>query len=92
MQDVDWKDMVILLRSPSTRAEIYAREFNQRDIPLIVPSGNIFNAIEVQDILNLLQTLDNPLQDLPLAAVLRSPIADFTNKELSLIRLASKRE
>ncbi|HON08042.1 MAG TPA: 3'-5' exonuclease, partial [Verrucomicrobiota bacterium] len=90
MRDVDWKHMVVLLRSPSTHSEIYVQEFNDRGIPLIIPCGDVFKAIEVQDIVNLLRLLDNPLQDLPLAAVLRSPLVGFTNKELTLIRVASK--
>ncbi|MGC8742660.1 MAG: helicase-exonuclease AddAB subunit AddA [Verrucomicrobiia bacterium] len=87
---VDWKDMVVLLRSPATRAKIYLREFNSRGVPLIVPCGNIFNTIEIQDIINLLKLLDNPLQDLPLAAVLRSPLVGFTDSELALLRVACR--
>jgi ATP-dependent helicase/nuclease subunit A len=87
---VDWKDMVVLLRSPATRAEIYAQEFNARGVPFVIPYGNIFNAIETKDIINLLKLLDNPLQDLPLAAVLRSPLVGFTLAELTFLRFASK--
>lgn len=90
MRELEWRDMVVLLRSPATRSEIYVREFNDRNVPLIMPCGNVFNAIEVQDIINLLRLIDNPLQDLPLAAVLRSPLVGFTNKELTLIRVAAK--
>lgn len=45
-----------------------------------------FSALEVQTILNLLEIIDNPLQDIPLAAVMHSPIGHFSSEELAIIR------
>ena len=42
------------------------------------------------DLLSLLQLLDNPLQDLPVLAVLRSPLVGLTLNELATIRLTAK--
>lgn len=40
--------------------------------------------------ISLLQIIDNPLQDIPLLSVLRSPIASFTDDELIDIRMVNK--
>ena len=87
---VDWSDMVILLRSPQLKAESYAKEFSRLGIPLIAARGGFFEHPEVADVLSLLTVLDNPIQDIPLLAVLRSPFAALTWDELALVRLAAK--
>ena len=86
-----WKDMVILLRATSGKVEAYAREFDRAGIPLSASRGGLLETIEVQDLLNLLLLLDNPLQDRPLLAVLRSPFAGLTADELVQIRLAAQK-
>jgi ATP-dependent helicase/nuclease subunit A len=87
---VEWRDIVILLRSPSGRSEIFAKEFAHADIPLDVARGGFFDSREILDLLSLLQLLDNPLQDVPCIAVLRSPLVGLTLDELAEIRLAAK--
>jgi ATP-dependent helicase/nuclease subunit A len=84
---VDWRDMAILLRSPSTKAESYANAFVRLAVPLEVARVGFYRSIEVSDLLSLLQLLDNPLQDVPLLAVLHSPLVGLTANELALIRL-----
>ena len=42
-----------------------------------------FNTIEVETMLSLLSVIDNPMQDIPLAAVLKSPIVGMTDEELA---------
>jgi ATP-dependent helicase/nuclease subunit A len=49
-----------------------------------------FSATEVALILNLLLIIDNPLQDIPLASVLRSPIGGFTDEELADLRCLNR--
>ena len=85
---VTWGDMAVLLRSPSAKAEIYAREFARQNIPLEVAQSDFFDALEISDLLNVLLLLDNPLQDVPLLAVLRSPLVGLTAGDLVDIRLA----
>lgn len=87
---VEWRDMVVLLRSPRAKAEAYAKEFAQLGIPLITNRSGFFSALEVTDVLSVLQLLDNPLQDLPLLTVLHSPFVSLGLNELALIRLAAK--
>src|SRR5436190_15759370 len=85
-----WGDMAILLRSPRAKAEVYAREFARQGIPLDVAQNDFFDALEISDLLSLLTLLDNPLQDVPLLAVLHSPLVGLTPDELASVRLASR--
>ncbi len=87
---VEWRDMVVLLRSPRSKAEIYAREFNRAGVPLHVKRESFYSATEISDLLSLLQLLDNPMQDLPLLAVLRSPIVGLSVDELAIIRAGQR--
>jgi len=49
--------------------------FRQADVPAYAELGTgYFEAVEVETMLSLLKIIDNPMQDIPLAAVLRSPI------------------
>jgi len=88
LREMDWRDVAVLLRSPRGRADIYAQEFAAAGIPLQVQRGGLFDSIEVSDALSLLQILDNPLRDVPLLAVLRSPLVGLSLDELAVIRLA----
>lgn len=83
---VEWRDMVVLLRSPRNKAEIFAREFNRAGVPLHVRRESFYSATEISGLLGLLQLLDNPMQDLPLLAVLRSPLAGLSVDELAIVR------
>ena len=60
-------------------------------IPLEVNDAqNYFQATEIQTMIALLQIIDNPYQDIPLVAVLRSPMVGLTEDELAEIRLADR--
>jgi ATP-dependent helicase/nuclease subunit A len=87
---VEWRDMAILLRSPRGKSEIFAQEFGRAEIPLAVSRGGFYQSAEILDLLSLLQLLDNPLQDVPCIAVLRSPLVGLSLDGLAEIRLAAK--
>lgn len=87
---VEWRDMVVLLRSPRNKAEIFAREFSRAGVPLHVKREGFYSATEISDLLSLLQLLDNPMQDLPLLAVLRSPLVGLSVDELAMIRASQQ--
>lgn len=89
---VTWSDMVVLLRAPGGKAEIFAKEFHKVGVPLIAARGGFFESQEILDILSLLELLDNPLQDVSLLAVLRSPLVGFDVDELCLIRSLDRKE
>ena len=87
---VRYRDIVVLLRAPAGRANIYLEALGQAGVPAYAQVGTgYFSATEVQVMLSLLQVLDNPRQDIPLAAVLRSPLAGLGAKDLANIRLAA---
>ena len=86
----EWRDMAVLLRAPSGKAEIYAKEFQRAGVPLVVERGGFFASNEIMDLLSLLQLLDNPLQDVPAIAVLRSPLAGLSLDDLAQIRQTAK--
>jgi ATP-dependent helicase/nuclease subunit A len=86
---VEWHDMAVLLRSPSGKAEIFAKEFERAGVKLLVARGGFYDTSEILDLLSLLQLLDNPLQDVPGIAVLRSPLVGCSLDELAEIRLVA---
>ncbi|OYD59129.1 helicase-exonuclease AddAB subunit AddA [Fictibacillus aquaticus] len=91
MRPVRYKDIVILLRATQVWAPAVLEEFKQQGIPGYAElSSGYFNAVEVRVMMALLQVIDNPLQDIPFAAVLRSPIVGLTGEEMALIRLSQK--
>ncbi len=87
---VEWRDIAILLRSPRGRSEIFAKEFEHVGIPLAIARGGFYQSAEILDLLSLLRLLDNPLQDVPCIAVLRSPFVGLSLDELAEIRLVAK--
>ena len=87
--DVKWSDMAVLLRSPSGRAEAFAMEFSKAGVPLAAARDGFFASLEVSDLLNLLKLLDNPLQDVPLLAALRSPLVGLSLDELAEVRASN---
>ncbi len=89
-REVAWRDMAVLLRSPSGKADSYAREFSRLNVPLLVARGGFYQSLEVSDLLSLLQLLDNPLQDTPALAVLHSPLVGLSVEDLATIRLTLK--
>ena len=86
---VTYRDCVILMRAANTRGDIFVRVLQEKGIPAYAVSGKgYFSTIEVSAVLNYLRVCDNPLQDIPLAAALRSPIGGLTDAELAGIRAA----
>jgi len=89
---LEFRDIVILLRTTRNWAEVFVDELSMMGIPVFADTGTgLFKTVEVQVMLSLLQIIDNPLQDIPLLSVLRSPIVGFTTDELAELRLADKK-
>lgn len=88
---VEYRDIVILLRSTSSWAPVFMDELKEYLVPAYADVGNgYFETLEIRTMLSLLQIIDNPRQDIPLIAVLRSPVASFTPEELIDVRLENK--
>lgn len=84
-------DIVILLRTVSGWAETFGEILGDMGIPCFTGSQKgYFSAAEVRTVLAYLQILDNPVQDIPLASVLRSAIGGLTDEELAVIRSSFK--
>lgn len=91
LRRVKYSDIVILLRSLSSWADTFAQTLAEEGIPAhSVSATGYFSAVEVQTVLSMLRILDNPKQDIPLTAVLRSPMAGLNDEELGLLRLRER--
>ena len=81
------EDIVILMRSPGSRAAAYAMALAEREIPCAFEEqGDFFHTMEISVMLSLLALVDNPRQDVPLISVLRSPLFGFSADRLAEIR------
>lgn len=81
---VKYRDMVILLRSPGSWADTLVEILGADGVPAYCTSNEgYFDTVEVETVLALLDVIDNPQQDIPLASVLHSPIYQFTDEELA---------
>lgn len=86
---VEYRDIVILLRTTSSWSNIFMEELSRGGIPAYADvSSGYFDAVEIKTILSLLQIIDNPRQDIPLVTVLRSPMVFLNADELVEIRTA----
>ncbi len=89
-RDLEYADIVILMRSPAKRANEYAQVLQLAGVPVSCELGSgYFEATEVSDVLSLLKVLDNPCRDIELAAVLRSGFFALSDSELAEIKIRS---
>lgn len=83
------RDIVILLRTMSGWSDTFSNVLAAYGIPTVTGSSTgYFSAKEIQVMLNLLRILDNRKQDIPLSAVLHSPIGNVSSTEMAKIRAA----
>ncbi|GKQ42680.1 ATP-dependent helicase/nuclease subunit A [Companilactobacillus sp. RD055328] len=86
-RDIRYSDIAILSRSKGYYTDIVS-SFGSANIPVYVSdSQNYFQTMEVQVMIEILKLIDNPEQDIPLVAVLRSPIVGINENELAQIRI-----
>ncbi len=89
-REITYADMVILSRSLGPMAPLYERVFEEAGLPLYTDSKTgYFDTLEVHTILSLFKLIDNPLQDLPLLVLLRSPIVGLDLESLLAVRVSS---
>lgn len=88
---VTFGDFSILLRSANKHAHVYAQELKRLGIPSrATVSGGFFMAAEIQTMLSLLRVIDNPNQDIPLLALLMSPLYGFSADDAAKLRAQDK--
>lgn len=87
-RNVQYKDICILLRSITGIANVYEKEISEIGIPVYSDSsGEYLQSIEIETVMALLKVINNPMQDIPLVTLMRSPIGNFTDNELIEIRM-----
>ncbi len=90
LRDVQYRDIVVLMRSLAKKANDYVELLRLAGIPVSCDAtAGYFETTEITDVLCLLKVLDNPQRDIEFAAVLRSPFFQLTETELAQIRLAA---
>ena len=86
---MEWRDIVLLKRSISGSASRMIDLLRREGIPAYAEEkSGYFSAMEVQFVLSLLQIIDNPEQDLPMAIVLQSPLIGMDANDLGSLRLS----
>ncbi|MBL7188007.1 MAG: helicase-exonuclease AddAB subunit AddA [Phycisphaerae bacterium] len=90
-RDVDYRDIVVLMRSLAKKANDYVEVLRLAGVPVSCQAtAGYFEATEISDMLCLLKVLDNPQRDIEVAAVLRSPFFEVSDIELAKIRIHSE--
>ncbi|MCR4656014.1 MAG: helicase-exonuclease AddAB subunit AddA [Lachnospiraceae bacterium] len=88
---VRYGDIVILLRSARGWDDIFKKVLEEAGIPAhISGTTGYFEAYEVALLLDYLRVIDNPRQDIPLAAVMKGPFGRMDDEELAVIRAQSE--
>ncbi|MBO8435067.1 MAG: helicase-exonuclease AddAB subunit AddA [Tyzzerella sp.] len=88
---VQYRDITVLLRSKKNWTDAFSDIFESQFIPSYAEAtAGYFDTVEIETILDFLKLIDNPLQDIPLIATLRSPIFRFTGDELVDIKIGGK--
>ena len=85
-RNISYKDFAILFRS-TTDIKLYEHSLSHLDVPYYVVSGRgFYNTTEITDMINLLKAIESPLDEINLAAVLKSPFVGIDDD--ALFRLA----
>ena len=87
LRNLRYRDIVILLRATARVSDIFKEALEEAAVPVFSDTGSgYFDSIEIRTMMSLLRIIDNPRQDVPLLAVLRSPLFSFTEDELIRLR------
>ena len=90
-RQIEWRDFAILRRSLAGWGTRAVEAMRQAGIPAVVNERDgYFEAQEIQLLLALLSIIDNPEQDLPMAAVLHSGLVGLNANELGALRLSGE--
>jgi ATP-dependent helicase/nuclease subunit A len=88
LKPIEPGDIVVLLRAMQHKADRFADVIRAHGIEVHnEAAGGLFDATEVRDVLSVLQILDNQRQDIPLATVMRSPLAGLPDPDDALARI-----
>ncbi len=91
LRPVRYSDFCILMRNLSSHAHIYCNILNRCGIPAYTDKPySLFECYEVNIALSFLKIVDNPLRDIPMLAVLISPVAGFTPDDIAMLKIDSE--
>lgn len=88
---VKYRDIAILLRGIRGNGDYFADALSELGIPAFCDVGvGYFDCEEVVTLISFIKIISNPLDDINLVSIMRSPIYDFTDSELLKIRTADR--
>ena len=88
LRPLRYSDIVVLHRSPSGMADALSKIFEQRGIPVSISQGKgYFSVTEIQQVLQFLRAINNPLNDIPLYGAMHSVFGGFTDEQIARIRV-----
>ncbi|MBR1439904.1 MAG: UvrD-helicase domain-containing protein [Lachnospiraceae bacterium] len=91
LRNATFGDIVILIRSDSGKADAFKKVLEENNIPCYINSQEgYYDVPEVAVLLQLLQALNNPLDDIPLFGALKSVFGGFTDAEIAELRIGRK--
>lgn len=87
-----YKDFCVLLRSVKNSSQAFTDEFTKRGIPFSCEANDGFlSTPEIMFMMSLLKVINNPVDDIPLTAVMLSPVFGFTPDDLAVMRAAKRK-
>ncbi|MCI9126498.1 MAG: helicase-exonuclease AddAB subunit AddA [Eubacterium sp.] len=87
MRPARYQDIVILMRGIKSNANIYLEALSNAGIPAYAESkSGYFDSLEISTIMDMLNIIDNPRQDIPLVGVMSSAMFGFTDNELAVLK------
>jgi ATP-dependent exoDNAse (exonuclease V) beta subunit len=85
-QIIEWDDVALLFRA-SSGFQYYEDAFERAGIPFVTVAGRgFYDRPEIRDVLNMLRAIADPLDDLAMAGLLRSPAFGLSDEALYLLR------
>ncbi|MCR5703810.1 MAG: helicase-exonuclease AddAB subunit AddA [Eubacterium sp.] len=92
LRPVEFKDIAILLRKMQGVSELYQEKLEEWGVPSYAENKTgFYDTLEVRTITDFLSVINNPYQDIPLVAVMTSPMFEFNEEELAKIKIQSQR-
>ncbi len=87
MRPIKYSDIVILLRNIKTPGPTFKNELDAQGVPVFLDTQNgFFDSLEVSIMVDILSIINNPHQDIALAAVMTNDVFGFTPNELAKIK------
>lgn len=95
MRPAQYRDIVILLRSPGGTKKVgrvYVQALAKLGIPAYSPESNgFFSNAEINILLSFMKVIDNPIQDVHFVATMRN-IYGFSDSNIAAVRNINKRQ